>query len=99
MGLIQRAIEASGIPTVSVSVLRDLTLRLRLPRAVFVRWPFGHALGAPFDRAQQLTIIHDALRTLYAVTPGTLVELPYRWRRERYAEPERWDFGRGTVDD
>lgn len=77
----------------SVSVLRELTLRVRPPRAVFVRWPFGHALGEPFNRAQQRTIIHAALTALYRASPGALIELPYRWRRERYAEPASWELG------
>jgi D-proline reductase (dithiol) PrdB len=82
---------------VSVSVLRDLTLRMRPPRAVFVRWPFGHALGEPCNRAQQRTIIHAALTTLYQASPGALIELPYRWRRERYGEPASWDLGPPTT--
>lgn len=74
-------------------MLREITEKLRPPRAVILRWPFGHPLGEPFNRAQQLTVIHHALEALYAPAPGTLVSLPYRWRRERYAEPTRWDLG------
>lgn len=96
MGLIQRAIEASGIATVSISMLREATAKLGLPRSVFVRWPFGHALGEPFNRAQQLTVIRDALAALYAPAPGALVTLPYRWRRERYTEPKDWALGPGS---
>ncbi|MBM4440585.1 MAG: hypothetical protein FJ027_09190 [Candidatus Rokubacteria bacterium] len=81
----------------SVSVLRELTLRVRPPRAVFVRWPFGHALGEPFNRTQQRTIIHAALTALYRAAPGALIELPYRWRRERYTEPASWDLGPATT--
>lgn len=66
---------------------------MRPPRAVFVRWPFGHALGEPFNRVQQRTIIHAALAALYHGEPGALIELPYRWRRERYVEPTSWDIG------
>ncbi len=93
MGLIQRAIEESGIPTVSISLLGDVTAKIRPPRAVLLRWPFGHPLGEPFNRAQQLTVIRDALATLYTATPAALVPLAYRWRRERYAEPASWDLG------
>jgi D-proline reductase (dithiol) PrdB len=92
VGLIQRAIEANGVPTVSVSLLHDVTEKLRPPRAVCLRWPFGHPLGEPFARAQQLTVIHDALALLYTAVPGVLVTLPYRWRRERYAEPTDWEL-------
>jgi len=75
VGLIQRAIEAAGIATVSVSLLRAVTEKLRVPRAVAVRWPFGHPLGEPFNRAQQLTIIHDALGLPGATVRGSTVAL------------------------
>ncbi len=74
----------------SLSVLPALTGKARLPRAVAMRWPFGHALGEPLARAQHMTIIHDALAALYAPAPGIVTVLPYRWRRERYAEPATW---------
>jgi D-proline reductase (dithiol) PrdB len=92
VGLIQRGIEAAGIPTVSVSLLRAVTEKLRVPRAIAVRWPFGHPLGEPCDRAQQLTVIHDALRLLGTEIPGTIVSLPYLWRRHQFAEPADWTF-------
>jgi D-proline reductase (dithiol) PrdB len=94
VGLIQRGIEAAGIPTVSVSLLRAVTEKLRVPRAVAVRWPFGHPLGEPFNRAQQLTIIRDALGLLGADRAGTIVSLPYPWRRHQFAEPEDWTFAK-----
>jgi len=92
VGLIQRAIVAAGIATVSVSLLRAVTEKLRVPRAVAVRWPFGHPLGEPFNRAQQLTIIHDALGLLRAGRAEAIVSLPYLWRRHQFAEPEDWTF-------
>ncbi len=88
MGLIARAIEQAGIPTVSVSITRDLTESVGVPRAVFVKWPLGHPLGEPGKTAQQRTVIFDALKLLITATePGVIVEPGYRWRRETYAEP------------
>ena len=84
MGLIQRAIEAAGIPTVSISILRDVTEKVKPPRALFLRWPFGHPLGEPFNVAQHLTVLHDAFQFLYEARPGEIRDLPYRWRREIY---------------
>ena len=34
MGLIQRSIEARGVPTVSLSVARDVTEAIEAPRAI-----------------------------------------------------------------
>lgn len=85
VGLIQRALEATGIATASISIVRRLTEHVRPPRAVFLRWPFGHPLGEPGNRDQQMTILKEVLRTLRTIDiPGTIVDLPYRWRRVDY---------------
>jgi len=90
VGLIQRAIEAAGFPTVSVSILRDVTEKVRPPRALFLRWPFGHPLGEPYNLAQQFTILRDAFEFLYAASPGEIRDLPYSWRRHTYSMPTEW---------
>lgn len=85
VGLIQRAIEAEGIPTVGISILREVTEKVRPPRSVFLRYPFGHPLGEAFNVRQQRAILLDALRALETVTePGTIVEPGYQWRRHRF---------------
>ena len=90
MGLVQREIEARGIPTVSISIARKFTEETKAPRAVFVRWPMGHPLGEPGRTGQQTAVLRAALRALVEITvPGTIVDLPYRWRR--YEDLER-DF-------
>ena len=89
MGLIARAIEAAGIPTVSISITKDLTEAVGVPRAVFVRWPLGHPMGEKHAPLQQRTLIFDALKLLLtAEEPGIIAEPGYRWRREEYAEPD-----------
>jgi D-proline reductase (dithiol) PrdB len=89
VGLIARAIEAAGIPTVTISITRDLTEAVGVPRAVFVKWPLGHPLGEANAAAQQRTLIYEALRLLVdAKEPGTIQDPGYRWRRESYSEPE-----------
>lgn len=89
MGLIARAIERGGIPTVSISITKDLTEAVGIPRAVFVKWPLGHPMGEPDNGAQQRTLIFDALKLLQEATePGMIREPGYRWRRETYSEPD-----------
>ena len=89
MGLIARAIEAGGIPTVTVSLARDLTEAVGAPRSVFVKWPLGHPLGEADAPLQQRTVIFDALRLLQEATqPGIIQDLDYRWRRQVYVEPD-----------
>jgi D-proline reductase (dithiol) PrdB len=82
VGLVAREIERQGIATVSLSIQRELTEKTRPPRAVFLRWPYGHPLGEPFKVAQQWWILCDALQALVTMqTPGTILDLPYLWRR------------------
>ena len=79
-GLIQREIEAAGIPTVGVSVCPDITDRLQVPRAVALRFPLGNPFGASMDTSMQLRVLRDALSLIDSVkTPGQVVSLPYEW--------------------
>jgi D-proline reductase (dithiol) PrdB len=86
VGLIQRAVELRGIPTLSITVARDVTERLKVPRAVFVPWPMGHHFGVPFHRELQRRVLMEAFRTLETATEsGTIQDLPIKWadvRRE-----------------
>lgn len=78
-----------GIPTISLSLARELTLAVGTPRALFLKWPLGHPLGEPERPAQQRTVIYLALQMLLtAREPGLIVEPGLRWRRETYAEPD-----------
>jgi len=86
VGLIQREIEKVGIATVGVSIVREYTEKVQPPRTVFLRWPFGHPVGEPGNSAQQRAVVYEVLRALYQIKePGTIIDLPFRWRRENYA--------------
>ena len=86
MGLVQRQIERQGIPTVGVSIVREYSEKVKPPRTVFLRWPFGHPLGEPFNKMQQRVVLAEALRVLCTLSrPGEIIDLPYRWRRQQYA--------------
>ena len=85
--MIQREIEKVGIATVGVSIVRDYTEKVQPPRTVFIRWPFGHPLGEPGNAKQQRSVVLEALKALYQVKePGTIIDLPFKWRREKYEE-------------
>lgn len=71
--------------------LREIAERVRPPRSVCLKWPFGHPLGEPGRRAQQLSVLHYALRALYELRqPGTILDPGWQWRRHEYAEPQSW---------
>ena len=71
MGLVAREVEAAGIPTVAVSLVRDVTESVGVPRTLFLKWPLGHPLGEADALLQQRTIIYDCLGLLLTATaPG-----------------------------
>jgi D-proline reductase (dithiol) PrdB len=85
VGLIQREIESKGIPTIGISIVRAYTEKVKPPRTIFLKWPFGHPLGEPFHVAQQRAVLREAIRALYQINvPGDIVDIPFKWRRQRY---------------
>lgn len=85
MGLVQRAIEAEGIPTIGITLQKEVTKKVKPPRALYLHYPFGHPLGEAFQVKQQRAIVLDALRALETITePGTILEPGYLWRRHRF---------------
>ena len=77
MGLVARSIEAAGIPTIVISIARELTEAVGVPRSVFVKWPLGHPLGEPFNKLQQRTVLYDSLLCLLESTEaGEIRDLP-----------------------
>jgi hypothetical protein len=80
VGLIARAVEALGIPTLSLTSCRDITERVRPPRACFLDYPLGNNVGIPNDAANQRAILRAGLGTLPRFTePGQIVDLPFAW--------------------
>jgi hypothetical protein len=76
VGLVARELESRGIPTVTLSALRKPTTMVRPPRALFTRTANSQIVGAPHDRAAQLTVLRQALHVLIeASEPGTLTDL------------------------
>lgn len=81
----QRTIEARGIPTIGITLQKKVTQQVKPPRALYLRYPFGHPLGEAFQVNQQRTILLDALKGLENITEsGTILEPGYVWRRHRF---------------
>jgi hypothetical protein len=62
--VLARALEAQGIATTSISMVREHTEKVKPPRALFVPFPFGHALGRPNDPVLQHRVLRAALDLL-----------------------------------
>jgi D-proline reductase (dithiol) PrdB len=91
IAVVAREIEAAGIATISLSSAPAITIQTPPPRALYLRFPFGHALGEPGNRNQHCAVLYQAFRLLFeADMPGNLVHSPLKWRGERYLAPD-WD--------
>ena len=76
MGLIQRAIEEEGIPTISISLNRTISEKVKPPRVLLVPFALGHPMGNPFDEELQTQILLGGLKYLKEIdNPGTIVDL------------------------
>jgi hypothetical protein len=73
VGLIQAAFENEGIVTVSISLYRFVTEKVRPPRALWVPFPLGYPLGEPHNPALQRRVILAALELLTADEPLPLI--------------------------
>jgi len=74
VGLIQRAIEAEGIPTISVTLSRGISLKVKPPRSVYTGFPLGHPVAFPHQRFRQLQLLRLLLSHLETMDrPGQMV--------------------------
>jgi D-proline reductase (dithiol) PrdB len=95
VGLIQRSIEARGVPTVSVTVARDVTEAIKAPRAIFLPWPMGHHFGVPFHRELQRRVLVEALTLVEtAKESGTIRDMLIKWADIRREAKMLTDQGR-----
>jgi D-proline reductase (dithiol) PrdB len=82
VGLIQRLVEEAGIPTISMGNVADRMVHIKPPRALLVKFARGSMFGEPGNVQRHKRIILDGLQALQTMTePGTIRELPYRWKQ------------------
>ena len=74
-GLIARTLEENKISTVMVSLLKEVTEKVRPPRVLEVPFGFGHPLGEPNDTKTQTRVINQCLDLLQDATE------PETWRQ------------------
>lgn len=62
LGIVARAIESTGIPTMCLSVVPAVTDMIRPPRTAYYNGELGSVAGKPNYREYQLRILDEALR-------------------------------------
>ncbi len=80
MGLVQRVLEASGISTVTLSWIPEVTRAVGVSRLAGLSYPMGRPLGRPHDADGQRAVLRATLEVLASASaPDTYVELPFAW--------------------
>ncbi len=80
MGLVARAIEAAGIPTVTLNMIWPVQRLIGMPRVAAIEHPFGRPYGDVGDVETQSNVLRAALEVATSATePGGVVHLPFVW--------------------
>lgn len=77
VGLVSRIIEEEGIPTVTLSMEREVAA----PRVAFVPFPYNFPMGEPNEGGRHREVALSALALLHELREPGEVKLPFRWRR------------------
>jgi hypothetical protein len=72
VGALGHYLEAAGLATASISLIRLHTEKIRPPRALWVPFPLGRPLGAPDDANFQKRVLR-ALLALFSETSGRVL--------------------------
>jgi hypothetical protein len=57
--VLARVIEEAGLPTTTIVLIKEQAERVKPPRALFVPFPFGFAMGNPDDPPFQRKVLED----------------------------------------
>lgn len=74
--MIARILEAAGLSTTSISLVREHTEKVKPPRALWVPYPFGAPFGRPDDPALQHRVLRAALDLLAEPAGPVLRDFP-----------------------
>ena len=89
MGLVARALEEAGVPTLCLTAAHSITAAANPPRAAFVDMPLGYTAGRPHEPDFQRDLLRRAFAAFAAIdAPGTIVDTGIRW-----SDDDSWKDG------
>ncbi|MDK2980310.1 MAG: D-proline reductase (dithiol) PrdB [Chloroflexota bacterium] len=89
IGLIQNVLEEAGLVTMCMTLKPEVTHFMHIPRAAYVRYPYGYPLGPAFQPELQREIMRKSMELINEIQePETIVKLPYRWMGSRDSAPD-----------
>lgn len=74
--MISHYLQRNGIPTTTISLIREHTEYARQPRALWVPFPLGRPFGVADDPDFQRDVLRSALRLLETATEPTIEDYP-----------------------
>ena len=78
--MLARVIESLGIPTVTVTMMPELALKMHASRVLGVEFPFGHSFGTPGNDRLMLEVVRAACEALEeAGAPGYRLDVEAEW--------------------
>jgi D-proline reductase (dithiol) PrdB len=78
--VLARLFEAAGLSTILLTNMPYWAEKVGAPRTLAVEFPFGHIVGQPGNKAQQMRVLDQALAVLEeAEEPGTIVHFQEPW--------------------
>jgi D-proline reductase (dithiol) PrdB len=79
-GLVARAIELAGIPTIVLGTDRAALEAVHVPRGALVKHPGGAPLGNPGNVGKHQHLLRNAFEESWQLEgPGLCVDLPFEW--------------------
>ncbi|WP_326836394.1 hypothetical protein VSH64_16025 [Amycolatopsis rhabdoformis] len=87
--LISRALEAKGIPCVTMTALREMAEAFKPARPVFADFPLGATVGRPNHPEMQRSVLQTTLEVAAKpVRPWHITDLPQQWSVDRSWEDD-----------
>jgi hypothetical protein len=74
--VLARVFEAAGLSTISLALVREHAMKVKPPRALFVPFPFGYALGKPNEPQLQHRVLAAAFALLQQPSGPVLADFP-----------------------
>ncbi|MEV0074069.1 MULTISPECIES: glycine/sarcosine/betaine reductase selenoprotein B family protein [unclassified Amycolatopsis] len=87
--LVARALEARGLPCVTMTALREMAEAFKPARPAFADFPLGATVGRPHDGEMQRAVLRSTLKTVESpAIPWAINDLPQTWSADRAWEDD-----------
>jgi D-proline reductase (dithiol) PrdB len=80
VSIVSREFEHAGISTVTLVTVREVAEQVKVPRPLFINYPFGRTTGKAKDKPGQRAVIDEMIKALKTHDrPARITDLPMKW--------------------